>query len=278
MTIIDAQVHTYERDHAGRPWRGHMPGPPEVTGATMVAAMDEVGVDGAILVSPFSNYRYDPSYALEVHAAHPGRFGLVSPVDSNAPNVAETIAAWAATDGAVGVRLLAFDMPDDAADPGLNRVLAAAARHDMVVNIFCWQRPAQIAALAARNPNTRIVVDHLGLEPHFKPPLPPDPFARLAEVLALAAHDNIAIKISGACPLSLKPYPYDDIWAPVARVIDAFGLKRCMWGTDWTRATAFLTYKQGVDAFRLHDRFSDSDRAALMGGTLARVYDWSPRR
>ena len=47
----------------------------------MVAAMDSVGVDGAILVSPFRLYRYDASYAIQVHAAYPGRFALVKPVD-----------------------------------------------------------------------------------------------------------------------------------------------------------------------------------------------------
>jgi hypothetical protein len=31
-----------------------------------------------------------------------------------------------------------------------------------------------------------------------------------------------------------------------------------------------LTYKQGVDAFRIADRLSQSDRAALMGETLMR--------
>jgi hypothetical protein len=41
-------------------------GPDEVTGDDMVAAMDAVGVDGALLISPFSLYRYDASYALEV--------------------------------------------------------------------------------------------------------------------------------------------------------------------------------------------------------------------
>ena len=47
------------------------------------AAMDAVGVDGALLVSPFTLYRYDASYALEVHAAHPDRFALIKPVDPN---------------------------------------------------------------------------------------------------------------------------------------------------------------------------------------------------
>ena len=49
-----------------------------------------------------------------------------------------------------------------------------------------------------------------------------------------------------------------------------------MWGTDWTRAVGMLTYDQGVRAFRVTDRLSDSERAALMGETLQRIYNWSP--
>jgi L-fuconolactonase len=52
------------------------------------------------------------------------------------------------------------------------------------------------------------------------------------------------VKISGACTMSLQLFPYDDIWDPVLRVIDAFGLDRCMWGTDWTRTIGMLTYEQ----------------------------------
>jgi predicted TIM-barrel fold metal-dependent hydrolase len=59
-------------------------------------------------------------------------------------------------------------------------------------------------------------------------------------------------------------------------MIDAFGVERCLWGTDWTRATALLTYKQGVDPFRETNRLSASDKAMLMGGTLQRVYKWAP--
>jgi predicted TIM-barrel fold metal-dependent hydrolase len=92
MLTIDAQVHAYERNHPGRPWVGTLTGPAEVTGTQMVAAMDAVGVDGAILVSPFSMYRYDASYAKQVYAAHPDRFGLVKPVDPTERGIAETIA------------------------------------------------------------------------------------------------------------------------------------------------------------------------------------------
>ncbi len=66
MLTIDSQVHAYERDHPGRPWHAVLHGPDEVTGDDMVAAMDAVGVDGALLVSPFTMYRYDASYAIAI--------------------------------------------------------------------------------------------------------------------------------------------------------------------------------------------------------------------
>jgi L-fuconolactonase len=39
-----------------------------------------------------------------------------------------------------------------------------------------------------------------------------------------------------------------------------------------------LTYQQGVDAFRNTDRLSEGDKRALMGGTLQRIYKWSPKK
>jgi len=66
MTIIDSQVHAYEANTPERPWHSVPNWPDHVTGDEMVAAMDKVGVDGAILISPFSMYGYDGSYAVEV--------------------------------------------------------------------------------------------------------------------------------------------------------------------------------------------------------------------
>ncbi len=279
MLTIDAQVHCYERNHPGRPWAGHLHGPPEVTGDDMVKAMNAVGVDGGLLVSPYSMYRYDASYALEVAKQHPGRFGLIKPVDPSDPKAADVVGDWKQKPGTVAIRImLARGASEDPADPGINRVLAAAARYSFPVNLLCWGRLPQVAELAARNPNTMLVIDHLGLHQPFEPPPPKEPWAELPKLLALAVHDNIVVKITGACTLSLQAYPYPDIWGPIRRIFDAFGLERCLWGTDWTRAVALLTYKEGVDAFRATDRLTDSERATLMGKTLARVYNWSPSK
>ena len=75
------------------------------------------------------------------------------------------------------------------------------------------------------------------------------------------------VKISGACTLSRKSFPYDDIWKPVLRIIDTFGIDRCMWGTDWTRTSGMLTYEQGVRPFRETTCLSDGDKAARLRET-----------
>jgi L-fuconolactonase len=275
--IIDAQVHAYEADRPGRPWAALLTGPPSANGEEMVAAMDAVSVDGAILVSAYTMYRYDPSFALEVGAAHPGRFGLVSPFDAADPAISDKIADWAAKDGTVGIRLLlAHGISDDAGEAGIARLLEAARRHDVPVNVYCTQRHEQVAELARRFPDVSMVVDHMGLVQPFHPPAPEDGWAELPNLLALAEYANVTVKISGAGTLAREAFPYIDIRDPVSRIIESFGLGRCMWGTDWTRAVELLSYEQGVEAFRQDDWLSYSDRAALMGGNAQRIYSWAP--
>jgi L-fuconolactonase len=276
IPIIDSQVHAYERNRPERPWIGHLQGPEEVTGDDMVAAMDALGVDGALLISPYSMYRYDASYALEVYAKHPGRFGLIKPFDPQSETVAEEVAQWAASPGVVGARIMLTAQEFEADDPGLNRILAAGAKAGIPVNVMCSGKLPLLRELARRNPVTQVVVDHVGLIQPPRPPAPLEPFADLPNVISLAELDNVAIKISGVCTLSHEPFPYPDIWEPLRTVFDAFGIDRCMWGTDWTRAVELLTYEQGVEAFRVTDQLSDSERSALMGGTLQRIYNWSP--
>ena len=277
VLTIDSQVHAYERDSPERPWQGFLDGPDEVTGDDMVAAMDAVGVDGALLVSPYSMYRYDASYALEVYAKHPGKFGLIRPFNPESETIDEDMAEWTSTPGVVGARImLTYGDYNDGSHPGLNAIAAAAGRAGVPVNIMSTNRMHVVAEIARRNPNTQLVIDHVGLEQPRHPPAPSEPWAGLDDVLAVAAHDNVAIKISGACTLAQQPFPYPDIWEPLGKMFEAFGLERCLWGTDWTRAIHVLTYEQGVEAFRVTDALSDSERAMLMGGALTKVYNWSP--
>jgi L-fuconolactonase len=163
-------------------------------------------------------------------------------------------------------------------DPGLDRIARAAAQSDFPVNVLFWGNVDAGMALIDRHPSTRFIIDHLALVQPREPPAPPEPWADLPKVLELARRPNAVIKVSGACTLSKQPFPFPDIWDPLARIFDAWGFDRCLWGTDWTRAFAVVNYEQAVEPFRLTDRLSDSERATLMGGATAKAYGWSPTK
>ena len=278
MPIIDSQVHAYAANTPERPWHSVPNWPDHVTGDEMIAAMDAVGVDGAIFISAFSMYRFDASYAVAVQQAHPGRLALVKPVDPDDPQVTDVIADWKTTPGAVGIRIFLRKEENRAPeDPGLDRILRAAVHHDLPVNILCWDNVDAGTAVIDRHPEARFIIDHLAILQPAAPPAAEAPWADLPKVLELAKRRNAVIKVSGACTLSKEPYPFADIWDPLARVFDAWGIERCLWGTDWTRAYAVVNYEEGVKPFLLTDSLSDDERAVLMGGACAKAYNWSPQ-
>ena len=96
-------------------------------------------------------------------------------------------------------------------------------RHDFPVNVLCWDNLEAGTALFDRNPDTRFILDHLGILQPRVPSAPAEPswakpWADLPNVLDLAKRKNVVIKVSGACTLSKQPYPYPDIWDPRPRV------------------------------------------------------------
>ena len=231
MTIIDSQVHVYEANTPKRPWHSVPNWPDHVTGDEMVAAMDKVGVDGAIFISAFSMYQYDASYAVEVQRAHPGRFAIVKPVNPDDPAVADVIADWKKIPGAVGIRIMltkeANRAPDD---PGLDRIARAAARHDFPVNVLFWGNLDAGTALIDRHPDTRFIIDHLGILQPRVPPAPPQPWADLPKVLELAKRPNAVIKVSGACTLSRGAVSFPGHLGPAGPRVRCLGFRSLLVG------------------------------------------------
>jgi predicted TIM-barrel fold metal-dependent hydrolase len=111
-------------------------------------------------------------------------------------------------------------------------ILRAAVRPDFLANILFWGNLDAGTTLIERHPDTRFVIDHMAIQQPSAPPAPPEPWADLPKVLELAKPKNAVIKVSGACTLSEQPYPFPDIWDPLAHLFDAWGFERRLWGTD----------------------------------------------
>ena len=273
--LVDAQLHAYSPEQLAEEGHGE-------TADGLLAMMDAVGVDAAVLVHP-SRFGFEPVYSLEAAAAHPSRFGVVGLVDPDAPDIDDRMQTWRDRPGLLAVRLVAFkdEQRERLRAGAYGRLLAAAERHDVPLLIFAPSVLPLVGDVARTYPALQIVVDHLGLS---QPPLlqpDPDPFQRLPELLDLAAFANVAVKCTGVPTLTAEEYPFNDLWPHLHRILDAFGVERLMWGTDITRVhgtdpyPGWHTYAEAVSFMRDTDQLSLDEKALIMGANVRRILRWS---
>ena len=286
--VIDAQVHTWTpRDDADYPWNPqHQPhgffdtqlSPDPVE--KVIADMDSAGVDAAILVVP-TLYGFDNSYAIDSARRFPDRLRVVARIDWKAPDPVRRLRELMTEPTVIGIRL---SKRNDAAAWGaegeFEPVLAAAEQLDVPVCgitgtdcLYAW------GGVAERHPGLRLIVDHVGLEapPTTRPDPGPEPFKLLGNLLDLASHPNIYVKLTATAALSNEPFPFPDIQEPVRRIVDVFGPDRVMWGSDYNRTQTLHSYREAVDYVSLIESFDAATRQALYASTLSNVYRWLPK-
>jgi L-fuconolactonase len=130
-----------------------------------------------------------------------------------------------------------------------------------------------VPTLASALPDLAIVVDHLA-----KPPIRTgDLSAWKVDLRAAAAHPNVLAKVSGLNTTTADPDAWsgEDLVEAIGFAIEAFGVDRLMVGSDWPVAILAGDYaKVWAETRRAFDLLglSTAERAALEGGTAARVY------
>jgi predicted TIM-barrel fold metal-dependent hydrolase len=201
----------------------------------------------------------DHTYLSSVLADSPGRVAgvcLASPGEGTADAVRELVAT---EPGYRGVRLIGPS--DDTA------IWAAAADLGLVVGLLVepWEL-ASVAALAARYPEVRVVVDHLGR-------CGPADADGLAALTALARLPNVWVKVSGLYALSATGPPYADL-APLVRACWwAFGPARLLWGTDFPHVLDVEPYPAPAETLRrLLGPLPAAELAQVTGTTAAELY------
>lgn len=247
--IVDAQIHCFESNHAGRPWTGRGSPLQEATGAQTIERMDRAGVHAAVLVSPWLNYLADASYSFEVAAAYPGRFAVVAPIDLSCADPVGTVDDLIAHPHGAGLRQMLWSPDARAAvlEGALDQVFSRMEDAGVPLCLALGGGTAEAIHIARRFPELPVLIDHLGLPASSNPPAPANGFASLPGILALSDYPNLHVKVTGMPALSHQPCPYTDLRDALRRLIDSFGPERLLWGTDWTRVHAFHTYREGVD-------------------------------
>lgn len=157
--IVDTHVHPLSDDPVLYP-ESPPPGPDWYHGLHLTAdecleQMAIAGVDQMVLVSAYSVYAYDNSYAADAAAQHPDRFVGVCRIDGLAPDAPEVLSSWVERRGMRGVRL---GTADARGYPACER----ARRLGIPVSIqVSAEELSQVRALAERFPDVNVILDHL---------------------------------------------------------------------------------------------------------------------
>ena len=266
MAIIDAQIHLWSKGTVVPP---HRSTPYQLDEA--IRDMDAAGVDGAILHPP--SWDAD-SNALSIEAVrrYPRRFAILGRIPLDRPELRGTIETWKQQPGMVGLRytFLQPHMTSWPHDGTMDWLWPAAERLGLPVALLAGDFLPLVGKIAERHPGLRLIVDHFGIKRHNKDAAA---FVTMPEVVALAKHPNIAVKVTGGPQYVTDGYPFTSLEPRYKAVYDAFGPNRMFWGTDITRMPC--TWGECVSAFRDGLPWMPAaDKALVMGDAIGDWIGW----
>lgn len=167
-----------------------------------------------------------------------------------------------------------FAEGDYLVDPNFHRGYALLEKYDLVYDLDCtFDNMAKAADLARKFPNITLILDHAGF-----PQDRTDAYLQQWRkgMAALAEADNAVVKISG---LGMGDYMAGGSWTVdsirpyVLGCIEAFGVERSFFGSNWPVDRMYSTYETMLDAYvEITSGFSEDEKVALFSGNAERVY------
>jgi predicted TIM-barrel fold metal-dependent hydrolase len=216
---------------------GYMPRKNEVgLRETYAALLARHGVRHALLVQP-SCYGFDNSAMLDAVARDPATYKAIAMVD---PTTSEPKLRELARRGVVGVRfnLVSYDraaLSRPNAVQFLRRLRALGWYAEVMADDEQWPTIADVLVKSG----VKVLVDHFGIRdvaggidrPGFQ------------AVLSLGRQRQAVAKITTPFVFPDGPLRTNDLKPVVRALVGAFGIERCIWGSDWP----FLSVKNPPD-------------------------------
>jgi L-fuconolactonase len=236
--------------------------------------MRRAGVDGTVLIQSLNDAEETLEY-LDLANGLDWVRGVVgwTPFD-HAAETEVLIERLRARGKLVGFRhLLRFEAaPDWLQQPDVLASLALIARAGLVFELVPVNpaQYAQMLAIAARLPDLRLIINHLG-----RPPVPEQGWEPWASFIREAAdHANVAIKLStGVAMIANWRWSTEALRRYVDHVIACFGPERILAASNWPVILIAGEYQEVWGGIAdLVSGLSAAERASILGGTAERVY------
>jgi len=215
-----------------------------------------------VIIVQTGYHQFDNSYAIDAVKYRPDTFRVIGIVDENKENVREDMEMLLPL-GITGFRIGAeYDGPQ------WDRLFKAAAITGQAMCPITHPEGApNILAMAAKHPDTTVVIDHMTRIGELHP-INDEHIAQLEKIAALP---NTYVKISRLHALGEGP-PHNDLIPLIQRIINAFGLERCMWGSDSPYQVYKETLEDSLSVVRDKLGLSNSDRDQILKGTAEHLF------
>jgi L-fuconolactonase len=271
---IDSHQHFWRRDRGDYSWLTPALGPiyRDYLPADLAPQLGRAGIGSTILVQAAPTTE-ETRFMLSLASEHAFIAGVVGWVDFESPLAPDTIAELARDARLVGLRPMIQDIPDTdwMLLPELAPAFEAMIDHGLVFDALVKPRhlPA-LRSLVERYPELIIVLDH-----GAKPPISSgkSATAELADwkrdIAALARDTRIVCKFSGLVT-EAGSADASVLSECTAHLLDTFGPRRLMWGSDWPVCELVCSYGKWVDV-------SDRLLAGLAAGEREQIYSGTAR-
>ncbi len=281
--LIDTHVHMWRVELARQTWMTDALdyiardfGPPEFREATA-----GTGVTRAVVIEAGQTPAENQALA-ETAASSDLVAGIAPWVDITSPSLAGELDRWQQHPKFVGIRMgfQGDEDPDAVTRPKVMDGLREIARRGLVFEFLV--DTAQLAGVLTAHeqvPDLRSVVEHLAK---------PDMIGGSDDDVWYQAMGRIAAETAAVGKLSLSPLPaaietaaknpgqgwnIDAVRPYVQFMLERFGARRLMWGSDWPIALVTTDYVSTLDAMRQAiGAVTEPDERRIFGETAVEVY------
>ncbi|NQW18486.1 MAG: amidohydrolase [Chloroflexi bacterium] len=244
------------------------------TAEMLLEEMDQYGIDMTVVVQD-SSATWDNGYVADEARKHSDRFvgvGLLDPFD---PANATNARYWMTERGLRGFRFhpgyydeASISRPENRAMWDVLVELNAVVQVHMPVS-----QATQVDEIAREYSSVPIILDHMSYPDVSDAP----DFESHAPIFALAQYENVHVKISDTARQSHDEFPHPAIQVVIKRLVNEFGIERCMWGTGYPGK---LRVDNGWPSMEEELRFvreglswlNEAERDRLLGGTATVVW------
>jgi L-fuconolactonase len=273
--VIDAHQHFWKFNPIRDAWinqdmaviqRDFMP-------ADLKPLFDKAGVDGCVVVQSDSTEE-ENAFQLANADQHDFIKGVVGWVDLQAPALEERLIYYQRFPKMKGFRHILQGESDRALmlRPEFMRGIDLLGRYGFTYDILIYPDQLGYAREFVRAfPEQRFVIDHIA-KPHIKDRYITEEW--ISAIREVASCGNVFCKVSGMVteadwrhwqPAHLRPY--------IDTVVEAFGMNRLMYGSDWPVCLVAADYHQVIQVVRDYFApFSKEEQAALFGGNAHYFY------